>query len=121
MGKPTLRGWKRLLLGSVVDVLISDAHNINLYLLGSPRHEKGGISDKSDTSIYRRNPLPGLSRKLSLGKKNRSIGYIWALAVTVASTVLAYLMFGRFELANMIMIFLLGVVFIATPCPRPTI
>jgi two-component system, OmpR family, sensor histidine kinase KdpD len=114
MGKPTRRGWKRLLLGSVVDVLISDAHNINLYLLGSPRHEKGSSVEKSETSLYRRNPLPGLSRKLALRKKNRSIGYIWSLAVTVASTVLAYLMFGRFELANMIMIFLLGVVFIAT-------
>ena len=34
--------------------------------------------------------------------------------VTVASTVLAYLMFGRFELANLVMVFLLGVVFIAT-------
>ena len=41
IGKPTRRGWKRLLLGSVVDVLISDAHNINLYLLGSPRPERG--------------------------------------------------------------------------------
>ena len=34
--------------------------------------------------------------------------------MTVASTVLAHLMFGRFELANLIMVFLLGVVFIAT-------
>ena len=69
MGKPTRRGWKRLLLGSVVDVLISDAHNINLYLLGSPRHEKGSSVEKSETSLYRRNPLPGLSRKLALRKK----------------------------------------------------
>ena len=41
IGKPTRRGWKRLLLGSVVDMLISDAHNINLYLLGSPRPDSG--------------------------------------------------------------------------------
>ena len=41
IGKPTRRGWKRFLLGSVVDVLISDAHNINLYLLGSPRPDGG--------------------------------------------------------------------------------
>ena len=64
MGKPTRRGWKRLLLGSVVDVLISDAHNINLYLLGSPRYERGGSGDKSESSLYRKSPLPGLSVRL---------------------------------------------------------
>jgi len=114
VGKPTRRGWKRFLLGSVVDVLISDAHNINLYLLGSPRAEGGDRNgDKSETSLYRKNPLPGLSGRLSSRKKGTP-GYVWAVAVTVASTVLAYLMFGRFELANLIMVFLLGVVFIAT-------
>jgi len=114
IGKPTRRGLKRFLLGSVVDVLISDAHNINLYLLGSPRPEKGdGNGDKSETSLYRKNPLPGLSGKLPSRKKNTQ-GYVWAVAVTIASTVLAHLMFGRFELANLIMVFLLGVVFIAT-------
>jgi two-component system sensor histidine kinase KdpD len=113
MGKPTRRGWKRLLLGSVVDELISDAHNINIYLLGSPRYERDGSGDKAETSLYRKNPLPGLGVRLSSRQKNRTLGYVWALAVIVASTALAYLMFGRFELANMIMVFLLGVVFIA--------
>ncbi|MDP2903588.1 MAG: sensor histidine kinase KdpD [Methylovulum sp.] len=112
MGKPTRRGWKRLLLGSVVDALISDAHNINLYLLGSPRLEKKGGREK-EPSLYRKNPLPGLSGKLSSRQKN-TLGYIWAVVVIVASTALAYLMFGRFELANLVMVFLLGVVFIAT-------
>lgn len=112
IGKPTRRGWTRLLLGSVVDMLISDAHNINLYLLGSPRPGKEN-GDKSELSLYRKHPYPGLSIKQAACKKNM-LGYIWAVAVTVASTGLAYLMFGRFELANLIMVFLLGVVFIAT-------
>ena len=113
MGKPTRRGWKRLLLGSVVDMLISDAHNINLYLLGSPLPERDGGRDKLEGTLYRKNPLPGLSGRLASRKKN-TLGYAWALVVTVASTGLAYLMFGRFELTNLIMVFLLGVVFIAT-------
>jgi len=113
MGKPTRRGLRRLLLGSVVDMLISNAHNINLYLLGSPRPEKGGNMDKPELSLYRKNPLPGLSERFSSQKK-RSMGYVWAVIVTVASTAVARLMFGRFELANLIMVFLLGVVFIAT-------
>ncbi|MDD5461911.1 MAG: sensor histidine kinase KdpD [Methylococcales bacterium] len=112
IGKPTRRGWKRFLLGSVVDMLISDAHNINIYLLGSPRSEEENV-DKSETSLYRKSPLPGLSWKLPSRKKDTS-GYIWAVAVIIASTGLAYLMFGKFELANLIMVFLLGVVFIAT-------
>ncbi len=113
IGKPTRRGWKRYLLGSVVDMLISDAHNINLYLLGSPRPERDGSRDKSEISLYRKNPLPGLGGRLSSRKKD-TLGYIWALAVTVVSTVLARFMLGKFELANLVMVFLLGVVFIAT-------
>lgn len=114
IGKPTRRGWKRFLLGSVVDMLISDAHNINIYLLGSPRHEKSNSGDQSEISLYRKSPLPGLSVKIQTRKKGYYLGYFWAVAVTIASTGLARLMFGRFELANLIMVFLLGVVFIAT-------
>ena len=36
LGKPSRRGWRLWLLGSVADTLISNAHNINIYLLGSP-------------------------------------------------------------------------------------
>ena len=112
MGKPSRRGWKRWLLGSLVDSLISDAHNINFYLLGSPRFEKLN-KDKTDNLLYRKNSLPGLSVKLS-SRKNKTWAYFGALGVTIISTLLAYLMLGSFELANLIMVFLLGVVFIAT-------
>lgn len=113
MGKPTRRGWKRLLLGSVVDVLISDAHNINLYLLGSPRPGQEGHDDKTEFSLYQKKPPPGLTEKPPALKKN-TVGYVWAVVVTVATTALARLLFSGFELANLIMVFLLGVVFIAT-------
>ncbi|PPD40848.1 MAG: two-component system sensor histidine kinase KdbD [Methylobacter sp.] len=112
MGKPTRRGLKRVLLGSVVDVLISDAHNINLYLLGSPRPGQGDNANKPEHSLYRKSPLPGLGKRPAQTKGTK--GYIWAVVVTVASTALAYMMFGRFELANLVMVFLLGVVYIAT-------
>ena len=54
MGKPTRRGWKRLILGSLVDELISDAHNINIYLLGS---KKSDANDKLDEALYRKTAL----------------------------------------------------------------
>ena len=59
MGKPSRRGWRRWLLGSVVDTLISHAHNINIYLLGSPQADKGGRAGR-DTHLYRKRPPPGL-------------------------------------------------------------
>lgn len=113
MGKPSRRGWKRLLLGSVVDVIISDAHNINLYLLGSPRPDQDSDKNKAELSLYRKSLLPELNGKLSASKKN-TMGYVWAVVVTVVTTVLTRFMFSGFELANLIMVFLLGVVFIAT-------
>ena len=114
IGKPTRRGWKRLLLGSVVDVLISDAHNINLYLLGSPRSERGGSGDKSESSLYRKNPLPGTQRKTVIAKKRLLPRLYLGHSRDAVQRRVAHLMFGKFELANLIMVFLLGVVFIAT-------
>jgi two-component system sensor histidine kinase KdpD len=113
MGKPTRRGLKRLLFGSIVDMLISHAHNINLYLLGSPRGESDGKGAR-DQPLYRKSPPPGLSARLSTRKKGYYLGYIWAIVVTISSALLARLMFGKFELANLSMLFLLGVVFIST-------
>lgn len=109
MGKPSRRGWRRMLLGSIVDDLISQAHNINIYLLGTPRAD----STKAELSLYRRNPLPGLSKRNASLSKNR-YGYLWAIVITLVNTGLGYLMLDRFALANLMMVFLLGVVFIAT-------
>ena len=108
VGKPTRRGWKRWLLGSVVDALISHAHNINIYLLGSPAQ-----STDDELNLFRKSPLPGLQRRSESKKKNYG-GYVWAVLVTLLSALLAYPMMGHLELANLIMVFLLGVVFVAT-------
>lgn len=112
IGKPSRRGWKRWLLGSVVDVLISHAHNINIYLLGSP--EIGEREElETDLSLFKKHSLPGLKHRIPAKAQKRYRGYIWAVAVTLLSTSFSYLMFGHIELANLVMVFLLGVVFIA--------
>jgi len=113
MGKPTRKGLKRLLFGSIVDTLINHAHNINLYLLGSPR-KSNGDGDKPESALYRKSPLPGLTSRIPSRKKNVYIGYVWAVAVTVSIAFLGHLIFGKLQLANVVMVFLLGVVFIAT-------
>lgn len=112
IGKPGRRGWKRWLLGSVVDVLISQAHNINIYLLGSPNN-----SDESKLeleSIFKNKPLPGLKQSVSIRTKKRYLGYVWALVVSGFTTLIAWLLFKNLELANLVMVYLLGVVFVAT-------
>jgi two-component system, OmpR family, sensor histidine kinase KdpD len=111
VGKPSRRGWKRWLLGSVVDVLISHAHNINIYLLGSPQKED---ETEVEVSLFKRTPLPGLRQRLPSRTQKRYRGYASALAVTLVSTLIASLMFGKLELANLVMVYLLGIVFVAT-------
>ena len=110
IGKPGRRGWRRWLLGSVVDTLISEAHNINIYLLGSPQPGGG----EPALARHRANPQPPLREILGKRKPGYYRGYLWAVAVTVGCALLARLMFRHFELANLVMVFLLGVVFIAT-------
>ena len=113
VGKPGRRGWKRWLLGSVVDELVGHAHNINIFMLGSPQKGMRPESE-SELALFRKNPLPGLRQRIPSKTKKRYRGYIWAIAVTLISTMLSRLMFGRLELSNLVMVFLLGVVFVAT-------
>ena len=117
IGKPSRRGWRRWLLGSVVDVLISHAHNINIYLLGSP--QLGDTQElEAELSLFRKTPLPGLRQRIPSKTRRRYSGYLWAMAVTLVCTAVGQLLFGTVELANVVMVYLLGVVFVATHCGR---
>jgi two-component system sensor histidine kinase KdpD len=110
LGKPSRRGWKRWLLGSIVDTLITEAHNINVYLLGSPRGEDVS-AQKTPKSVSR---LKSLRPSYPWGRaKRRWLNGGWALVMTSVTTVLAWLMSGKFESANLVMVYLLGVVFVA--------
>jgi two-component system sensor histidine kinase KdpD len=110
MGIPRRRGWRRWLLGSVVDRVISKAHNINVYLLGSTFGEE----KEQEVSQFNRAPLPGLRDRWGKNRQNRYQGYIWATAIIMLCTLLAKFLFGRVELANLVMVYLLGVIFVAT-------
>jgi two-component system sensor histidine kinase KdpD len=115
MGKPSRRGWRRWLMGSVVDTVIAEAHNINVYLLGSPRGAPAETAGNLEPSLYRKAPPPGLHDKSPDPRKARwYLGYVWGLAATVLCTLVAGAMYGRFDLTNLVMVYLLGVVFIAT-------
>ncbi len=106
LGKPSRRGWKRWVLGSVVDTLITEAHNINVYLLGSPRGE--------DSFEQKMPGAKALRSSYPLGRAKRHwLNWGWALVTTACTSLLAWIMSGNFELANLVMVYLLGVVFMA--------
>ncbi|WP_411726438.1 DUF4118 domain-containing protein [Methyloglobulus sp.] len=111
LGKPNRRGWKRWLLGSVVDSLISEAHNINIYLLGSPHGSKKYKLTQS------KNGVKATSTRFNFPKgettKKRWLALWWAMCITAGSSLVGWLMTDRFELANIVMVYLLGVVFVA--------
>jgi two-component system sensor histidine kinase KdpD len=114
MGKPSRRGWRRFAMGSVVDTLIAEAHNINIYLLGSPQKQGKEEEDAAQLAARRKDVLPGLLQRSKTRKKGYYLGYLWAVGVTLISAVLSRLMHGRFEQSNLAMIFLLGVALIAS-------
>ncbi|MGH8552320.1 MAG: DUF4118 domain-containing protein, partial [Methylococcales bacterium] len=114
MGKPTRRGWERWLLGSVVDTIVGQAHNINVQMMGSAR----AGTDESKISVLHRAPPPGL--RPDQGKKRKSAyrNYGFATGIVALCSLVATGLDGRFELANLIMVYLLGVTFVSTQFGR---
>ncbi len=111
LGKPSLSGWKRWLLGSLVDTIVRQANDIDIHVVGK---------EPNFLSLTRENPYFSRSR-LYLGlasEEQRPMfkwrsGYMWAIAASASCTTIAWLMLGHFDLANLIMIYLLGVVVVA--------
>lgn len=98
MGKPGRRGWRRWLLGSVVDAIIAQAHNINIYLLGSPRGGAPGAASGT-ARVADTPPRPRFNSR----------AYLWALAITGLCSAAAWLTGGGFDRGDAAMIYLLGV------------
>ena len=95
VGKPKVLRWRDRLFGSVVDELVWRSNGIDVYVL----------SGEEDHARPPAEPVPEPPRAWS--------AYGWALAVVVLCTVLARLVFPVFAEANLIMIYLLGVVAVA--------
>ena len=95
IGKPNQPHWRRILRGSIADSLIRQSGEIDVYVISE---EAGGHP-----------PL------LSWGRGRTAAGaeYVRAAAIVALSTAVAWLVFPYFELSNLIMIYLLGVVGVA--------
>ena len=111
LGKPTLSGWRRWLFGSLVDTIVRQASDIDIHVVGK---ESDFLSRTSENHYFSRSRLYlGLSSEAPRPLIKWRAGYLWAVAATAISTAIAWLMFGHFDLANLIMVYLLGVVVVA--------
>jgi two-component system sensor histidine kinase KdpD len=101
VGKPGKPRWRDLLFGSLVDRLITRSGEIDVYV----------ISSEQEVAAPRR-----AARRVP--RTNwRELG--WTIAMVVSATALGWLMFPYFELSNIIMVYLLGVVIVAPWLSRP--
>ena len=117
LGKPTRSGWQRWLLGSVVDEVVRDAHDFDIYLLACDKETAApNLPDMS--LLIRSRAYLGLTGRSGDSEKKRYPGYLWSIGTTALITSLSAFVFDFLELANLVMLYLLGVMFIAIRCGR---
>lgn len=99
VGKPTHPRWRDLLFGSVLDKVVRRSGQIDVYVISGDPEEKGA-------------PPQAFQRTSS------RTAYGWALLVVGLCTAIARLMFPHFAEANIVMVYLLGVVLVAARLGR---
>jgi two-component system, OmpR family, sensor histidine kinase KdpD len=96
VGKPERPLWKRIAMGSIVDTLVQGSGEIDVYVISGDRDDS--------------RPLP--PRPWPAQTEWRPYGY--ALGVVAICTGIAWAMFPYFAFSNLIMVYLLGVIVVAT-------
>jgi two-component system sensor histidine kinase KdpD len=95
VGKPGGSRWREALSGSVVNELIRQSGDIDVYVITGEREvaEPGRLRPRPHATDW--------------------AGYATAVGVVAFCTTLAWLLFPAFEMANLVMVYLLGVVLVA--------
>ena len=100
VGAPKRRGWRGWLRPSTSTWLARHARGFDVIILAPAGRGMPPIVETTRVTA-----APALA-----APRVRWDRYVWALAITAISTGLAFAMFGRFELVNIAMVYLLGVV-----------
>ena len=112
VGKPTNRSrWRRLLGRFTVDEIIARSGDIDVYVISGEAEE---------AAFMRQNPLLARSRAyFDISAASRSavakkrIGYPVSVVIMAVCTLIAWFLKPRFELTNLVMVYLLGVVVVS--------
>src|SRR2546430_3864132 len=96
VGKPERSLWKRILIGSIVDALVQGSGDIDIYVISGEREDASPIA-------------PVRPRELPIDWP----AYGQAMAIVALTTGVAWLMSPLFELADLVMVYLLGIVVVA--------
>jgi two-component system sensor histidine kinase KdpD len=100
VGKPLRPRWKDLVFGSVVDELVRNTDDIDVYVIS------GEYDDSRPPSV--RAPV----------QTSDGTAYAWSILVVMLCTALDWFLMPGFEKANLVMVYLLGVVVVAMRCGR---
>jgi len=99
-GKPTHPRWRDIVFGSLLDELVRQSGDIDVYVIS-------GLESVSDTEAPQRWPgFPQRTRNWP--------AYAASAGVVVACTLLATIMYPYLAEANLVMVYLLGVVIVAS-------
>ncbi len=97
VGKPAHSRWRDRLTGSLLDEIVRGSGGIEVLVI------PGGQPITSDQ------PSQPAAHRAS-----QPASYVWAVAVVLLSTLVCWTMFDRFDKSNLVMVYLLGVAFVAT-------
>jgi two-component system sensor histidine kinase KdpD len=111
MGKSGRAGWRRWLLGTVVDAVAGAQRDFDLYLVGGEEPGAGG-ADSASAAVPGR--VASGIQEMRRANPQRTRGYPWSVAITVLCTLIGWPLLSVLSPSNIIMIYLVGVVFIAT-------
>jgi two-component system sensor histidine kinase KdpD len=104
LGKPTRPLWRRILVGSIVDALVRGSGGIDIYV------------------ISREGAPPSPTTRMKRPRTPDWLAYGRATAAVALCTAIAWVMFPRFGLSNLIMVYLLGVIGVAARSgPGPSV
>jgi two-component system sensor histidine kinase KdpD len=101
VGKPAHARWRDRVRGSLLDDIVRESGEIDVYFIAG---------DKSQAAT----PRPVSSPR----RRSPPTSYLWASIIVVLTTLLCRAMFGRFDNSNLIMVYLLGVCFVAVKYGR---
>jgi two-component system sensor histidine kinase KdpD len=97
VGKPAHPRWRDRLRGSLLDEIVRGSGDVDVYIISGERE-----------SDPRRGRAPGR------WSGARPLEYLWSATVVLACTLVCRAMFGRFDRSNLVMVYLLGVAFVAS-------